>query len=111
MDQQVVVGVGNIYATESLFRARIHPLRLAQTLSKSDCVLLVKAIQTILQKAIKQGGTTLKDFANTDGKPGYFRVSLQVYGKANKPCPVCEQPLHTMRIQGRSTVFCSHCQH
>ncbi len=110
MDAQVVVGVGNIYVAESLFRARIHPQRLAATLTKAECVAIVKAIKAILKQAIAKGGTTLKDFLRADGKPGYFRSVIQVYGCENQPCPNCARLLNAVRIQGRSTVFCNDCQ-
>ena len=88
MDNQVVVGVGNIYANESLFLSQIAPTRPAHTLTKAEISALVEQIKQVLTKAIAQGGTTLKDFAQTDGKPGYFAQSLLVYGKQGQPCPM-----------------------
>lgn len=110
MDQRVVVGVGNIYAAESLFLAGIHPLTPANTLSLSQLNLLVKAIKKILQSAIKQGGTTLKDFTQTDGKPGYFVNKLNIYGRGGEPCVTCNNPLISLKLAQRSTVYCEHCQ-
>lgn len=110
MDQHIVVGVGNIYITEALFAAGIHPTISAKTLSIAQLKRLVAAIKTILRRAIKKGGTTLKDFSNSQGKPGYFSQALQVYGRAGLPCLRCQSPLQFIRIGQRSTVYCSNCQ-
>lgn len=110
MNQKIVVGVGNIYANEALFTAGIHPLTPAHTLSLEQHHQLVKAIKRILRKAIQRGGTTLKDFSNSDGKPGYFSQHLQVYGREGLPCYQCQTPLTAVRISQRSTVFCAQCQ-
>jgi formamidopyrimidine-DNA glycosylase len=110
MTNAVVVGVGNIYANESLFMSQILPLRLANTLSFSDCEVLVKDIKLVLKNAIKQGGTTLKDFKNADGKPGYFSQKLQVYGRADQSCDVCGGILIGVKIAQRATVYCPNCQ-
>lgn len=110
MNSQVVVGVGNIYATESLFRARIHPLLPANDLSLEQSQKLVKTIKEVLRDAIKQGGTTLRDFLKSDGKPGYFRQHLQIYGRAGKSCLVCDTKLILIKINQRSTVYCPFCQ-
>ncbi|MFD2177068.1 bifunctional DNA-formamidopyrimidine glycosylase/DNA-(apurinic or apyrimidinic site) lyase [Veronia pacifica] len=110
MDNAVVVGVGNIYANESLFTSRIHPQRPAGSLTAKEADLLVATIKAVLDTAIKQGGTTLKDFTQTDGKPGYFAQELQVYGKDGKPCPVCSETLKGVKIGQRATVFCEKCQ-
>ncbi|MEZ8141237.1 DNA-formamidopyrimidine glycosylase [Enterovibrio norvegicus FF-33] len=110
MDNPVVVGVGNIYANESLFTSRIHPQRQAGLLTLDDANLLVGNIKTILETAIQQGGTTLKDFTQADGKPGYFAQELLVYGKTGKPCPVCETLLESVKIGQRNTFFCPSCQ-
>jgi len=110
MDNKIVVGVGNIYAAESLFRSGIHPLLPAKRLSKIQAQELVKAIKTILRQAIQRGGTTLKDFVNSDGKPGYFSNKLQVYGRAGLSCVHCKTFLKSIRIAQRSTVFCKKCQ-
>ena len=110
MNSHVVVGVGNIYANEALFMAGLKPERLAQTLNIDDCQRLVMCIREVLEKAIEQGGTTLKDFVNEQGKAGYFQQVLRVYGRGGLPCLVCNTPLTAIRINNRSTVFCSECQ-
>lgn len=110
MDNKVVVGVGNIYANEALFKAGIHPKRAAGNIGKKRYELLVPIIIETLKRAIEQGGTTLKDFAQADGKPGYFAQELLVYGRKGEPCVKCEAPLKEIRLGQRSTVFCSHCQ-
>lgn len=111
MDNAIVVGVGNIYANESLFSAGIHPMRPAQSLSIAEWQSLVREIKSVLQTAIIQGGTTLKDFSQADGKPGYFAQELQVYGKGGQPCPRCSEPLCEQKIGQRNSVFCHRCQH
>ncbi|EGR1264373.1 bifunctional DNA-formamidopyrimidine glycosylase/DNA-(apurinic or apyrimidinic site) lyase [Vibrio cholerae] len=111
MDNAAVVGVGNIYANESLFTSRLHPLRPAHSLSLEEWQTLVANIKQVLQVAIKQGGTTLKDFTQSDGKPGYFAQELQVYGKAKQPCPHCGEPICEQKIAQRNTFFCPQCQH
>ncbi len=110
MDNAVVVGVGNIYANESLFLAHIHPKRAANSLSQAEVTLLVEVIKKVLAKAIEQGGTTLKDFSQADGKPGYFAQALLVYGRANLPCFNCGNLLEKVVIGQRNTVYCPHCQ-
>jgi len=110
MDGHVVVGVGNIYANEALFRAGIHPKRAAGRISLSRYELLAKEIKETLVEAIASGGTTLKDFVGGDGKPGYFKQSLQVYGRSGLPCVNCGEKLKEIRLGQRSTVFCSSCQ-
>ncbi|MCW8329576.1 bifunctional DNA-formamidopyrimidine glycosylase/DNA-(apurinic or apyrimidinic site) lyase [Photobacterium sp. SDRW27] len=110
MDNHVVVGVGNIYANESLFSAGIHPKRAAGKISSQRMKELVSEIKAVLAFAIEQGGTTLKDFKNADGKPGYFAQELQVYGKGGEPCPRCDKALSEMKIGQRATVYCSECQ-
>ncbi len=110
MDSHVVVGVGNIYANEALFQAGIHPKRLAGKVSKKRYGRLVECIKEVLARAIEQGGTTLKDFVGGDGKPGYFKQELQVYGRGDLPCVTCDRILHEIRIGQRSTVFCKFCQ-
>lgn len=110
MDSKVVVGVGNIYANEALFAAGIAPTLPAHLINDEHAKLLVNAIKTILKTAIKQGGTTLKDFTQSDGKPGYFTQQLKVYGRAGGPCVNCETILTEIRLGQRSTVFCPQCQ-
>ncbi|WP_298943961.1 bifunctional DNA-formamidopyrimidine glycosylase/DNA-(apurinic or apyrimidinic site) lyase [uncultured Psychromonas sp.] len=110
MEQKVVTGVGNIYATEALFKAGISPIRAANNISLKRYQLLVDAIKEILTEAIKQGGTTLKDFVGGDGKPGYFQQTLHVYGKTGELCPSCKAPLTSVKLAARNSVYCSHCQ-
>lgn len=110
MEQQVVVGVGNIYATESLYLAGIHPAMPASQLSYTQIILLVEYIKVILQKAIQLGGSTLRDFTVASGQTGYFQQTLQVYGKQGQLCPNCETPLSNIKITGRASVFCANCQ-
>ncbi len=110
MDSHIVVGVGNIYAPEALFLANIHPRTPAGVLTLQQCEQLVEAIQQVLQFAINQGGTTLKDFVNSEGKPGYFAQKLNVYGRAGLPCLKCQTTLKHFKLGQRSTVFCERCQ-
>ncbi|WP_434341214.1 bifunctional DNA-formamidopyrimidine glycosylase/DNA-(apurinic or apyrimidinic site) lyase [Motilimonas cestriensis] len=110
MDNANVVGVGNIYANESLFRSGIHPKRAAGNISKARYQILTEHIKTVLAEAITQGGTTLKDFTKADGKPGYFVQQLAVYGRAGLPCTHCGNTLQEIRLGQRSTVFCTQCQ-
>lgn len=110
LDSHIVAGIGNIYANEALFSAGIRPTRAAGKLSAGDCERLVRAIRRILKRAILAGGTTLRDFRAIDGKPGYFRLSLRVYGRAGEPCRTCETPIHLSRIGQRSAFYCRRCQ-
>ncbi|MDX2494253.1 MAG: bifunctional DNA-formamidopyrimidine glycosylase/DNA-(apurinic or apyrimidinic site) lyase, partial [Desulfuromusa sp.] len=110
MEQKTVVGVGNIYANEALFRAGIRPDRAAGRVGANRYETLVHAIKDILREAIKVGGTTINDFSQVDGKPGYFTQQLQVYGRSGDPCAVCGQPIHNQRLGQRSTFFCMTCQ-
>ncbi len=110
MDSKIVVGVGNIYASEALFRAGIHPKRAAGKVTKEKYNLLTTAIKEVLKEAIQAGGTSLRDFTKSDGKPGYFRQSLNVYGKKGEPCPNCNKPITQSVIAQRSTYYCTQCQ-
>ena len=110
MDARTVVGVGNIYANESLFAAGIDPRRPAGRIALPRYVKLVQAVRAVLGAAIAQGGTTLRDFTRPDGGNGYFRLSLAVYGREGEPCTHCGTPLQGVRIGGRATVYCSQCQ-
>ena len=110
MNSHVVVGVGNIYANEALFMAGIKPTLAANKVSKARYMQLVEAIKTVLAQAIEQGGTTLKNFVGGDGKPGYFKQSLQVYGRGGLPCPRCGKLLKEIQIGQRATVYCGGCQ-
>lgn len=110
MDNHIVVGVGNIYANESLFKAGIDPRKPAGKVSKTKYQRLTQEIKLTLARAIEQGGTTLKDFTQSDGKPGYFAQELLVYGRAGEPCVTCGEPLLEEKIGQRATVFCQYCQ-
>ena len=110
MDQAVVVGVGNIYAAEALFRAGIHPLRAAGRVSRERYAELATAIKVILAHAIERGGTTLRDFLNPDGAPGYFEQELFVYGRDGEPCRACGTPIRSLRLGNRASCYCPRCQ-
>ena len=111
MNARVVVGVGNIYASEALFRAGIHPTRAAGRVSRGRMERLADAIRAVLSDALEAGGTTLRDFTWGDGQPGYFAQQLQVYDRAGLPCPACSGPVRRRVIGQRSTFFCAACQH
>ena len=111
MDGAVVVGVGNIYAAEALFRSGISPQRAACRISRKRYQLLATNIKDVLSAAINKGGTTLRDFVSSDGQPGYFQQSLDVYGRAGQPCNICKGKLKEIRLGQRSSVFCPNCQH
>ena len=110
MEQQVVVGVGNIYATESLYLSAIHPATPAHQLSHAQIIILVDHIKVILQKAIALGGSTLRDFTVADGQTGYFQQTLNVYGRQGDACPHCDTVLENIKLNGRASVFCPKCQ-
>ena len=110
MNNKIVVGVGNIYANESLFSARIHPLKAAGKLTRPMCSRLTQEIKSILSYAIEQGGTTLKDFVGGDGQPGYFSQKLMVYGRGGQSCSICQNTLLEKPVAQRATVYCRHCQ-
>ncbi|MEE4379204.1 MAG: bifunctional DNA-formamidopyrimidine glycosylase/DNA-(apurinic or apyrimidinic site) lyase [Candidatus Competibacteraceae bacterium] len=110
MDGRIVVGVGNIYANEALFLAGIHPQRAAGRLSKKHYGALVKSIREVLQEAIAQGGTTLRDFTSGDGEPGYFKQRLRVYGRDRQSCRQCGEPIQVSRLGQRATYYCNRCQ-
>jgi len=110
MNNQVVVGVGNIYASEALFAAGIDPRREAGSISKARYLRLAKAIKKVIAAAIKAGGTTLKDFTQSDGKPGYFSQKLKVYGREGSPCVNCGKAIQQITLGQRASYFCSRCQ-
>lgn len=110
MDGKIVVGVGNIYASEALFMSSINPKRAAGKISLARYQLLTESVKRVLQQAIEVGGTTLRDFTGSDGEPGYFKQSLAVYGRKGLPCLGCAQPLKEIRLGQRSTVYCPACQ-
>lgn len=111
MNNTVVVGVGNIYASEALFMAGIRPGIAAGKLSRAACARLYESIVQVLSEAIAQGGTTLRDFVNSDGQPGYFAQSLAVYGRDGKPCHSCSKPIRKVVLGQRSSFYCPNCQH
>lgn len=111
MDGRLVVGVGNIYASEALHRAGIHPARSVARISSRRWGRLAGAIQETLADAIDQGGTTLNDFADAIGEPGYFKVSLSVYDRRGQPCPRCQRTISRIEQSGRGTFYCPGCQH
>ncbi len=110
MDASVLVGVGNIYASEALFRTGIRPGKPASSLSRPTYVRLAAVVQTVLAEAIAAGGTTLRDFSNSDGLPGYFAQELAVYGRTGAPCRACTTPIREQRLGQRSTFWCPVCQ-
>ena len=110
MDSRVVVGVGNIYASESLFASGIHPRRRAGRVSRERYARLAAAIQSVLARAVAMGGTTLRDFVGGDGQPGYFRHKLAVYGRAGEPCRGCGHAIRCLRLGQRSSYYCGRCQ-
>lgn len=110
MDSRVVVGVGNIYASESLFRAGIRPGRAAGRLTRQDCEKLASAIKTTLQNAVKAGGSSLRDYVSSDGELGYFQLHTKVYDRAGLPCKVCGTTIQRRVLGQRSTFYCPACQ-
>ncbi|OGS92222.1 MAG: DNA-formamidopyrimidine glycosylase [Gallionellales bacterium GWA2_60_18] len=110
MDQRVVVGVGNIYASEALFRAGIRPQLAAGKLSLPRCVALVREIRATLKEAVKLGGSSLRDFVDTAGQPGYFQQHYWVYRRSGEPCRKCGKPIKQIRQGQRTTFYCGHCQ-
>ena len=110
MDNAIVVGVGNIYASEALFYAGIDPRRAAGSVSRARYARLAAEVKRLLAWAIERGGTTLRDFLNPDGAPGYFFRELTVYGRAGEPCRVCGTPIRQVTLGQRSTFWCPHCQ-
>lgn len=111
MDSHIVVGVGNIYANESLFAAGIHPARAAGRIAAARYESLARAVRGVLSQAIAQGGTTLRDFTNSEGKPGYFQQTLQVYGRAGQACQQCGETIQRQVLGQRATYYCAACQH
>ena len=109
-DNAVVTGIGNIYANEALFAARVSPERPSPELTKAECRRIVAAAKSILARAIEAGGTTISDFLNVDGSEGKFAQELNVYGSCGRPCPVCGTILQTVKLGGRSSCFCPECQ-
>jgi formamidopyrimidine-DNA glycosylase len=110
MNSQLVVGVGNIYASEALFRARIAPRRAARRITRAEAHALVQSIKEVLAEAVEIGGTTLRDYVNAEGTPGYFAQKLFVYERASEPCRVCKSPIKQFTQGQRSTYWCAVCQ-
>ncbi|HAV13390.1 MAG TPA: DNA-formamidopyrimidine glycosylase [Opitutae bacterium] len=110
MTNAIVVGVGNIYANEALFMSGIDPRKAAGKVSRQRYQRLANNIKVVLAQAIEQGGTTLRDFLGADGKPGYFRIQLKVYGKAGEPCPNCGAAIRSLNIGQRNSFYCPKCQ-
>jgi len=111
MNAHNVAGVGNIYANEALYLAGIHPLRPAGRIARERYARLADSIKSVLQAAISEGGTTLRNFVNGDGRPGYFRQHLNVYDRVGQPCRTCKSPVRQISQGQRSTYYCGHCQH
>lgn len=110
MNNKIVVGVGNIYAAESLFAAGVSPLRKASTLTRAQCAKLVKIIREVLKRSIEAGGTTISDYKQVDGSEGHFVQQLKIYGKYGLPCPECGTTVSKVILGGRSSCFCPKCQ-
>lgn len=110
MDARVVVGVGNIYASETLFRAGVHPLRSVGRIAAARWDRIAESAVAVLRQAIAEGGTTLNDFADGEGRSGYFQVSLSAYGREGEPCLACGRPIRRIVQAGRSTFYCHGCQ-
>lgn len=110
MDGRVLAGIGNIYASEILFAARVHPAAATGGLSLKDWTRILQETRRILQAAILKGGTTVSDYLNANGETGLFQLDLQVYGRAGEPCPSCGLPIARLSQGGRSTFFCPRCQ-
>jgi formamidopyrimidine-DNA glycosylase len=110
MDGRIVVGAGNIYATEALFRAGIRPTRAAGRLSRADCGRLAEQVRTVLAEAVELGGTTLRDFAGANGESGYFQQALFAYGRDGEPCRICASPIRRLVIGQRASFYCPRCQ-
>ncbi len=110
LDGHVVAGIGNIYANEALFDARLRPKRPAGRLNQDECGQLVRTIRATLTRALRAGGTTLRDFQNASGKPGYFQLKLKAYGRDGQPCPRCRITIRHIRLGQRSAFFCPNCQ-
>lgn len=110
MDQKRLVGVGNIYACEALFRSHIHPARSANQVTRKEAGILLKNIRKVLEEAIESGGSTLRDYVRSSGDAGYFQHHFSVYGRARQPCTTCHHSVSVIRQSGRSTFLCTHCQ-
>jgi len=110
MDNRTVAGIGNIYASEIMFQARLRPEKKISTLTRKQWERVVESCRYVLEKAIKSGGTSISDFVNESGRRGYFQLELRTYGRQGKPCICCNMPIKKITMAGRSTFFCPHCQ-
>jgi formamidopyrimidine-DNA glycosylase len=110
LDQRVVAGVGNIYADEALFEARLHPVRLGRALTRAETARLRRAIVTVLERAIERRGSSIRNYVGGSGRKGRYQEEFRVYGRTGKPCPRCRTPVERVRLAGRSTHFCPKCQ-
>ncbi len=110
IDSHIVAGIGNIYANEALFAARIHPKRAAGRISRKRYQRLARAVRATLKRAIAAGGTTLRDFRNARGEPGYFQLHAQVYAREGAPCLRCARPIRAAALGGRRVFYCNYCQ-
>ena len=110
LDQRKVAGVGNIYASEALFLARVHPARRARTLRRDEAAALHRAIREVLAASIRAGGTTIRDYRNADGDAGEYVRELRVYDREGLPCPRCSTPIRRLVLSNRSAFFCPACQ-
>ena len=110
LDQRVIAGVGNIYADESLYEARLHPTLLGKDVSKKQADRLRAAIEKVLQRAIDKRGSSIRDYVGGSGKKGGYQEEFRVYGRTGEPCTRCESPIKQIRLAGRSTLFCPRCQ-
>jgi formamidopyrimidine-DNA glycosylase len=110
MDQRALGGIGNIYANEILFRARIRPGRQARRLTRRELARLFDATRTVLSSAIRLGGSSISDYRDGSGRPGYFQLRLRVYDRAGRPCPRCQTPVRRTVHAGRSSFYCPACQ-
>lgn len=110
LDQTIISGLGNIYVNEVMFYAKINPLREAKSITESECELICKGSDEIIREAIKMGGTTIKSYTSSLGVTGRFQQKLKVHKKEGEPCTICGNPIKNIKIGGRSTYFCEHCQ-
>jgi formamidopyrimidine-DNA glycosylase len=110
LNQKLLSGVGNIYADESLFRAKVRPRRRASSLTRAEFLKLHKGLQQVLREAIKAGGSSVSDYVDAEGRAGFFQLKHYVYGREGKPCRVCKTPIKRVIIAGRSSHYCPHCQ-
>ena len=110
MNANIVVGIGNIYASESLFLSGIRPSKVSKKLSKKNCNDLVISVKKVLREAIKKGGSSINDYINVDGKSGYFQFDFKVYGRTSQSCHICQSDILQVKINQRSSFYCKNCQ-